>query len=497
MEDKLGNSMLVQRFSRFRKSIKSVSVAGKERGFEIDKTTKQPSTERVDIEREINTLDKGRLFRQKLYTSFRVRKEETNKTKILESELIDQKKELAEQKSELTVLKKQVENLLIANEEMAGRLSILERGVDSSENYMVMSLEGSKVKETIKKRPAPPVPLHPEAPEMAKNTSEVVSVEANRDCLSPSALTRPLISKPVLQNTTPNAASQIAKAPSTGVPQSSILASKKEKESDPLKPLRRAVFSDQIIQPSPTSPSKPPIIHQPQGRDPEKKHQRKSCFGKHRSSSLRCRPSNPPPKPPEPLLNNDVASTANKTMQPGEVINPSDGLSSAEKCLADQKKVLANNLEPIYDTISEEVEYHHNQDLEIRIEQNKQEEQVNHQNKVDLKDHHQKEGDQVDQDDQVDQGDQGNQDDQGDQKDQDDQEEGDQDGQEDQLDRGDKEDQRDRKLQEDRDNQTYLKEEKENEDKEEDMLIRSSDGLLEMVQSELLAESIYSTNKLR
>ena len=42
-----------------------------------------------------------------------------------------------------------------------------------------------------------------------------------------------------------------------------------------------------------------------------------------------------------------------------------------------------------------------------------------------------------------------------------------------------------------------MKEEKENEDKEEDMLIRSSDGLLEMVQSELLAESIYSTNKLR
>lgn len=71
----------------------------------------------------------------------------------------------------------------------------------------------------------------------------------------------------MLQTATPNAASLIAKAPSTGVSQSSILATNTEKEADPFKPpkdkARRAVFSDQIILPSPTSPNTPPIIHQP------------------------------------------------------------------------------------------------------------------------------------------------------------------------------------------------------------------------------------------
>ena len=84
---------------------------------------------------------------------------------------------------------------------------------------------------------------------------------------APTATVRPLISKPVLQTATPNAASLIAKAPSTGVSQSSILATNIEKEADPFKPprdkTRRAVFSDQIILPSPTNPNNPPIIHQP------------------------------------------------------------------------------------------------------------------------------------------------------------------------------------------------------------------------------------------
>ena len=70
----------------------------------------------------------------------------------------------------------------------------------------------------------------------------------------------------MLQTATPNAASLIAKAPSTGVSQSSILATK-EKESDPFKPPkekgRRAIFCDPITLPSPTSPNNPPIIHQP------------------------------------------------------------------------------------------------------------------------------------------------------------------------------------------------------------------------------------------
>ena len=167
------------------------------------------------------------------------------KTKVLEAELADQSKKLAEQKIELVDLKKQVEKLLAASEEMAGRISILERSSNLSENYMVMSLERSEVKEPAKKRPAPPAPLRPDAPETAETNSEVGSEET-----TPAAPTRPLISKPVLQNTTPNAASQIAKAPSTGVSQSSILATNKEKDTTgPLKPLRRAVFSDQIILP--------------------------------------------------------------------------------------------------------------------------------------------------------------------------------------------------------------------------------------------------------
>ena len=79
---------------------------------------------------------------------------------------------------------------------------------------------------------------------------------------------KPVISRPILQTATPTAASLIAKAPSTGVSQSSILSGK-EKESDPFKPPkergRRAVFCDPITLPSPTSPNNPPIIHQPTG----------------------------------------------------------------------------------------------------------------------------------------------------------------------------------------------------------------------------------------
>ena len=66
---------------------------------------------------------------------------------------------------------------------------------------------------------------------------------------------------------TPNAANLIAKAPSTGVSQSSILSAKEKTESNPFKPprdrARRAVFSDNLTLPSPTSPNIPPIIHMP------------------------------------------------------------------------------------------------------------------------------------------------------------------------------------------------------------------------------------------
>merc|ERR1712013_216006 len=66
-------------------------------------------------------------------------------------------------------------------------------------------------------------------------SSTIAPFKSTSKTTTPTATVRPLISKPILQNTTPNAASLIAKAPSTGVSQSSILATK-EKESDPFKP---------------------------------------------------------------------------------------------------------------------------------------------------------------------------------------------------------------------------------------------------------------------
>jgi len=103
-------------------------------------------------------------------------------------------------------------------------------------------------------------------------SSTIAPFKSTSKTTTPTATVRPLISKPILQNTTPNAASLIAKAPSTGVSQSSILATK-EKESDPFKPprdrARRAVFCDPITLPSPTSPNNPPIIHQPHSNTDE------------------------------------------------------------------------------------------------------------------------------------------------------------------------------------------------------------------------------------
>jgi len=122
---------------------------------------------------------------------------------------------------------------------------------------------------TTKPAPPPKASTLPSSPDRSSEKSPTIAPFKGKEGKSstPTATVRPLISKPVLQNTTPNAASLIAKAPSTGVSQSSILATNLEKESDPFKPprdkARRAVFSDQIILPSPTSPNTPPIIHQP------------------------------------------------------------------------------------------------------------------------------------------------------------------------------------------------------------------------------------------
>ena len=72
---------------------------------------------------------------------------------------------------------------------------------------------------------------------------------------------RPLISRPILQNATPCATSLIERAPSTGVSQTSILGGvNKIGKAD--KPARRVVFGEQLTLPSPTNPNHPPIIHQ-------------------------------------------------------------------------------------------------------------------------------------------------------------------------------------------------------------------------------------------
>ena len=93
------------------------------------------------------------------------------------------------------------------------------------------------------------------SPVTMSSPSSVSSPSSDKPALSPTSLkqstkpptaARPVISKPILQNATPNAANLIAKAPSTGVSQSSILAKEKAELSDPFKPprdrARRAVF---------------------------------------------------------------------------------------------------------------------------------------------------------------------------------------------------------------------------------------------------------------
>ncbi len=79
----------------------------------------------------------------------------------------------------------------------------------------------------------------------------------------PTQRPRPEISKPVLQTATDSAASLIEKAPSTGVSQSSILATAKERRAAAGGGHRGVVFCDPLTLPSPTNPNNPPIIHQP------------------------------------------------------------------------------------------------------------------------------------------------------------------------------------------------------------------------------------------
>ena len=147
-------------------------------------------------------------------------------------------------------------------------------------------------------------------------------------------------------------------------------------------------------------------------------------------------------------------STANKTMPAG--------LSSTEESFSDETKASTDNLEPIYDTILEEVDYHCSQNpmvkghngngvLENDTDQGNQTNPKEQKNEVYLQ------------------------------------------NQESHLDEEYQRKEENKKEQENEMKRPKLTEE----DKEENVVLRSSGDLLEMVQSELLSESIYSTNKLR
>ena len=82
MADRLGNKILAQRFSRLTRSMK-LSVRGKEKGLESDKTAKQPSTDEIQEDRKSH--EKRKIFRQKLYSSFRGGQAEMKRTKVLET----------------------------------------------------------------------------------------------------------------------------------------------------------------------------------------------------------------------------------------------------------------------------------------------------------------------------------------------------------------------------------------------------------------------------
>ena len=396
MADDLDNNVIVQRFTKLRKSLRTPSLIGRERNLK-NSAEQQERSERSHQE-------KFRACRLKLQSSFQGKKEETEK--LVEVELVEQRKLLADQGHQLVEVKKQVEKLLWASEQMAGRLAVLERVGGLGENNVPMMADVKETAENVlvKKRTATVEPLPEDnlqektsfansvgggsgcsslpGPLIDKPTVQnspllnlkgtevlfkktlsplvkpalkvnekfsVVSLEDGKDCSTPS---RPKISKPIFQVATPIATSQIAKSPCTGVSQSSILASTKEKASNASKPLRRAVFRDQIILPSPDSPKKPPIIHQPSPSSLKTSVKQQRKFGTQRSSSLRCsRPSNPPPKPPEPLVNTSSSTTTNKPR------SENAALKSDENCFSSNDvKSPADNSEPLYDTIWEEGE---------------------------------------------------------------------------------------------------------------------------------------------
>ena len=117
MADDFDNNVIVQRFTRLRQSLKTPSLIGREWSLKNNAGQQERS--------ESSHQEKFRACRLKLQSSFQGKKEETEK--LVEVELVEQRKLLADQGHQLVEVKRQVEKLLWASEQMAGRLAVLER----------------------------------------------------------------------------------------------------------------------------------------------------------------------------------------------------------------------------------------------------------------------------------------------------------------------------------------------------------------------------------
>ena len=146
MADDLDNNVIVQRFTRLRKSLRTPSLIGRERSLKNNADQQDRS--------ESSHQEKFRACRLKLQSSFQGKKEETEK--LVEVELVEQRNLLADQGHQLVEIKKQVEKLLRTSEQMAARLAVLERVGGLGENNVQMAADVKEAEENVlvKKRTA-------------------------------------------------------------------------------------------------------------------------------------------------------------------------------------------------------------------------------------------------------------------------------------------------------------------------------------------------------
>ena len=72
--------------------------------------------------------------------------------KLMEVELVEQRNLLADQGHQLVEIKKQVEKLLRASEQMAGRLAVLERVGGLGENNVPMIADVKEAEENVQEK---------------------------------------------------------------------------------------------------------------------------------------------------------------------------------------------------------------------------------------------------------------------------------------------------------------------------------------------------------